>query len=75
MIEELKKIADRFIRIYEDNPKELEKYTIIKELLNKDNIFFKIDIDYAYSILRDLQIPEDKLKSVYVELLSKKIQE
>ena len=72
MIEELKKIADRFIKIYSDNPIELEKYIVIKELLNKKDLFSSIDIDYAYSILRDLQIPEEELKKVYIDLLINK---
>lgn len=71
MLEELKKIVDNFINVYKNNPKELEKYNIIKELLNEKDIFSKIDIEYAYSILRDLQIPEEELKNVYLKLLLK----
>ena len=72
MIDYLKSITDKFISIYEDNPNELKKYKIIKELLNKKDIFLNIDIDYAYSILRDLKIPEQELRNVYVKLVSNK---
>lgn len=71
MIEELRKIVDNFINVYGNNPKELEKYKIIKALLNENDLFSKIDIDYAYSILRDLQIPEEELRNVYLKLLLK----
>ena len=72
MIEAIKKRADYFIKLYENNPRELEKYVIIKDLLNKKNLFSQIDIEYAYSILRDLQIPEEELKKVYIDLLINK---
>ena len=29
-----------------------------------------MNIEYAYAILRDLKIPEDKIKEVYFELIS-----
>ena len=72
MIEELKKIANRFINLYENNPKELEKYKIIAEMLNDKKLFSNIEIEFAYSILRDLKIPENELRNVYVKLLNNK---
>lgn len=72
MIEDLKKINDYLIKTYENNSKELEKYKAIKALLNEENLFSKIDIEYAYSILRDLKIPENEIKKVYLNLISTK---
>lgn len=71
MIDKLKEINDKFIDIYDNNPRKLKKYQIIKELLNKEDLFLNIDVDYAYSILRDLQIPENELKNIYVKLINK----
>ncbi|MBR4830681.1 MAG: hypothetical protein IKZ96_02830 [Bacilli bacterium] len=69
MINDLRNICDRLISVNKNNPKELKKYTLIKEILKKDNCFLNMDIEYAYSILRDLKVPEDKLKSIYLKLI------
>ena len=42
---------------------------IIEEILNKDDCFLNMSIEYAYAILRDLGVSEEKLKSVYLELI------
>ena len=72
MIEDLKEVNNKYIKIYNDNPSELEKHMIIKELLEKKDIFLNLEIEVAYSILRDLGIPEDNLKNVYAMLLNNK---
>ena len=69
MIDKLKKLTDKYIEINKNNPQELKKYKLIKEILNKKNCFLNINIDYAYAILRDLQIPESELKNVYLQLI------
>jgi hypothetical protein len=69
MIDKLKMINERLIDANKDNPQELQKFLLIKEILNQENCFLKMSIEYAYSILRDLQIPEDNLKEVYLELI------
>ena len=38
-------------------------------LIQKD-CFLNMSIEYAYSILRDLQIPENEIKNVYTQLIS-----
>lgn len=70
MIEELKNINEKYIEEYKENPHELKKYELIKIILNEKNCFLKMNIEYAYAILRDLKIPEDKIKEVYFELIS-----
>ena len=72
MVEQLKGINNKYIEIYKSNPKELEKHLIIKEMLEKEDIFLNLEIEIAYSILRDLGIPEEELKNVYIKLLSNK---
>ena len=57
MIKNLKEITDKFIILNKNNPQELKKYQLIKGILNKQDCFLNISIEYAYSILRDLQIP------------------
>lgn len=69
MIDKLKLIAEKLMELNKDNPKELQKYTLIKEILNKENCFLNMNIEYAYSILRDLQIPENELKDFYIQLI------
>ena len=72
MVEQLKGVNNKYIEIYKNNPKELEKHLIIKEMLEKEDVFLNLEIEIAYSILRDLGIPEEELKNVYIKLLSTK---
>ena len=62
MIEELKNINEKYIEEYKENPKELKKYEIIKKILNEKDCFLKMNIEYAYAILRDLKIYTEKIK-------------
>ena len=70
MVEELKKINNYLIKANENNQQELKKYQLIKSLLEEKNIFLNIDVEYAYSILRDLKIPEKDIKKVYINLIN-----
>ena len=70
MIEKLKMIAEKHIEANKENPDELKKYKIIKKILNQKDCFFNISIEYAYSILRDLQIPENEIKNIYIKLIT-----
>lgn len=69
MIDKLKEIAEKNIEINKDKPEELRKYQLIREILNQKDCFLNMSIDYAYAILRDLQIPDDKIKDVYMQLI------
>jgi hypothetical protein len=69
MIEELKKINERLLLENDNNIKEKEKYLIIKKILNKEKAFLKMNIEYAYGILRDLNVPEESIKNIYFQLL------
>ncbi len=48
------------------------KQNLIKLVFQNPNCFIEIDINIAYSILRDLKIPETELKTVYLELIDSK---
>jgi hypothetical protein len=69
MIEELKKITEKLICINKDNADELRKYIIIQKILKKGDCFLNMDIEYAYSILRDLKIPDEQIRKIYLELI------
>ena len=69
MIEELKRINERLLLKNDNNIKEKEKYLIIKKILNKEKAFLKMNIEYAYGILRDLNVPEESIKNIYFQLL------
>lgn len=69
MIEKLQSINDNLIELNINDAEKLKKHQLIKKILADSKCFFKIEIEYAYSILRDLGIPEENLKKVYTELI------
>lgn len=69
MIEKLKCINEKLIKLNKNNDEELKKQLLIKKILEEKDCFLKISIEAAYSILRDLKIPEEDLKKVYIELI------
>ena len=69
MIEKLQMINSKLIQLNENNEINLKKYKLIEKILNDDKCFFKMNIESAYSILRDLEIPESDLKTVYMNLI------
>lgn len=70
MIEILKEINQKLLKKKKDNPKELKKYQLIQKILEIKDCFKTMKIEDAYAILRDLQIPEEKLKQVYIDLIN-----
>lgn len=66
----LKKLREINERLLEVNPFD-RKQQIIKNLLQNNECFFKMNINVAYSILGDLKISDDKKKDVYLELIKK----
>ena len=48
-----------------------EKYSIILDILARDNCFFEISMEEALSILRDLKVKEEDIIKVYLDLVSK----
>ena len=69
MIDKLKIITEKHIEANKDNPENLKKYKLIKEILNQKDCLLNMSIEYAYSILRDIKIPESELKNVYSQLI------
>lgn len=70
MIEVLKAINARIIAANIDNPEELEKQQLIKKILDEKDSFLKMDMQTAYQILEDLKIPLDKMRNIYLELIT-----
>lgn len=72
MIENLRLLNNKLIELNVHNATNLKKHKLIQKILSDDKCFFKMEIEYAYSILRDLGIPEKDLKMVYMELIDAK---
>ena len=68
MIEFLIKVNNELINKYKDNPEALERQMIISGLLKQKNCFFKIPVDTAYNILRDLEITN--YEETYLNIIS-----
>ena len=71
MLEKLRHINDKFLEIKTDND-ELKKHQLIRKILNDDKCFFKMSVEQAYAILRDLDFSEEELKEIYSELIDYK---
>lgn len=69
MINSLKLINENNIINNQNNPQELKKYLLIKDILNQDDCFNNMPIEYAYSILKDLGIKDDELQKTYINLI------
>ncbi len=72
MLKILRQKNEKLILKYKDNELELKKQKLIKNILSDYSCFFKMNIETAYSILRDLQIDESQLQKVYKKLIEKK---
>ena len=70
MLNKLRDINYKLIDYYKDNAIEYKKQLKIKNILIDDACFHNIKIEVAYSILRDLKISEEDLKSVYMQLIT-----
>ena len=71
MLEKLRLINNKFLEIKTDE-NELKKHQLIKKILNDDKCFFKMSVEQAYAILRDLDFSKEELKEIYSELIDYK---
>lgn len=69
MLEKLIEINNYIIEQTTDEEKK-EKHLLIKKILNDKQCFLKMNIETSYALLRELNIPEENLKSVYSDLIS-----
>jgi hypothetical protein len=70
LIEEYRKLNNDLMEKYKSDKKMLAKHKLIKGLLNDNKCFFKISIEDAFSILRDLEIPDNEIEEKYKSLIS-----
>lgn len=75
MIEKLKDLNNKLIKYYQNNEEKLKRQILIQKLLNEKGCFFKMKIETAYSILKDLNIPKDDIEKIYLELIDIKYYE
>ena len=68
MLEKLIEINNNIINQTNDDEKK-RKHLLIKKMLNDKQCFLKINIETAYALLRELNIPEEDLKNVYLGLI------
>ncbi len=68
MIEPLREINQKLIIKYQNNKSKLDRQLLIFNLLKDNECFFKIKIEDAYNILKDLEI--ENYKECYKELIS-----
>ena len=70
MIERLKKINKELIIKYKNNPNDLKVQLLIKNILDEDNCFLKMNINTAYAILKDLEIDDNRIDDIYSVLIN-----
>ena len=70
MFEKLQTINELIISKNSHDEENIKKHLLIREILKDKNCFLKMDIEYAYAILRDLEFKEDELKDAYSQLLN-----
>lgn len=70
MIEKLKYLNQALLKKYENNPQKVKTQKIIEKILKEKDCFFKMNIECAYSILRDLEVEENDIRLIYIKLIS-----
>ena len=68
MIETLRDINKDLINKYYNNPRKLEKQLMISNFLKHDDCFFRLTIEDAFKVLKDLEITN--YEETYISLIS-----
>ena len=68
MLKFLRDINIKLINKYEDDPKKLERQLMISNFLRYDDCFFRISVEDAFKILKDLDIMN--YEETYINLVS-----
>jgi|GEM_PF-910422 len=69
-IQELQKLNNALIKKHANSPELKARQLLIKKLLSDPQCFFKISIETAFALLKDLGIDEAERKNVYSVLIS-----
>lgn len=70
MQDKLIEITEKLIS-KEQTPTLKERYLLIRKMLNEEDLFFKININTAYNILKDLGFNKEDSLSIYQQLIKK----
>ena len=70
MLDKLRLKAERLLE-ESINTQAHEKYKLINNILKNDNCFMEMESIDAISILMDLNIKQEDIKSVYISLIDK----
>ena len=68
MIETLRDINKDLINKYYNNSRKLEKQLMISNFLKHDDCFFRLTIEDAFKVLKDLEITN--YEETYISLIS-----
>ena len=71
MLSKLRDIVNVFLE-RELSFKEKQKFELIKNILSDDDCFFKMDIDTACNIIKDLGFNKEDTIKIYKELINSK---
>ena len=69
MISKLRIVANKMLDSNNITDERRSRIILIDKLLQDDNCFYKIDMDTAYNILRDLDFSNDDAIKIYKELI------
>lgn len=69
-LKDIKLMNDTMIKYLSSLGKSTQRNEIIKNILEDDKCFEKISKDDAYMILKDIGVSEEKIESIYLNLVS-----
>lgn len=69
MIEKLKKLNNKLIEYHQNDEEKLKRQLLIQKILGEKGCFFKMSIETAYAILKDLNISDDDIREIYLDLI------
>ena len=69
-IDELRLMNSIILNTLKENKKDYRNQLIIKDILEDDTCFFKMDKEEAFIILNNLEISDEYKEKIYKELIS-----
>lgn len=72
MLKKLQEIANKMLLSDNRTIEEKKKLEIIRKILEDEQCFFKMDIDTAYNLIRELGFSHNDALTIYKELISSK---
>ena len=72
MLQKVREVTNRLLLSESISAEKKIRLELIKNILKDDQCFFKIDVDTAYKIIRDLGFSHEETIGIYKELISSK---